>query len=98
MTEPKIAEALFAGLVGGIRQLGEERGLSPLDWRVIVVDELPVVEGAPIPGSSAEEVCASWAESLCMQEYAFEEDDGIRSWYLIADIWEIEISTMSHAA
>lgn len=95
MTKQRVAEALFDSLVDGIRQLGEERGLAPLDWRVIVVDEVPVVEGAPLRGSDVT-VCLEWAESLCMQEYAFEEGDGIRSWYLIDDIWEIEISTLAH--
>jgi hypothetical protein len=97
MTENNVADSLVAGLVQGIHRLGEERGLAPLDWRVIVVDEVPVVEGAPLPGSG-EEVCATWAKALCMQEYSFDEGDGSRSWYLIDDIWEIEISTLSHAA
>ena len=97
MPEVKVAKSLVAGLLVGIRQLGEERGLPPLDWRVIVVDEVPVVEGAPLPGSD-EEVCAAWAKALCMQEYSFDEGDGIRSWYLIDDIWEVEISTLRHVA
>jgi len=94
----KVAKALCDGLVVGIRQLGEERGLAPLDWRIIIVDEIPVVEGAPCPGSDGANVCLEWAEALSMQEYAFDEGDGVRSWYLIADIWEIEISTLAHAA
>src|SRR4051794_21306006 len=97
MAKIKIADSLCAGLVEGIHRLGEERGLAPLDWRVIVVDEIPVVEGAPLPGCD-EDVYAEWAEALSMQEYAFDEGDGIRSWYLIDDIWEIEISTLAHAA
>jgi len=91
MNDPRFDEALLTELC----KLGQAHGLDPLDWRVIIMDDLPVLEGAPMPGA-APESCAAWAESLDMDEYGFETDDGSRSWFLVGDRWTIEISTLEH--
>ena len=98
MAEISVCGALENGLLEGISELGSKLSLVPLDWRVVVVEEVPFVEGAPQPGQDAVAVCTEWAQALGMQEYGFDEGDGIRSWYLMDGIWEIEISTLAHAA
>ena len=92
-----IDRVLTSGLVGGIQEIGRERGLEPLDWRVLVVDECPMVEGAAT-GDDPTAACLEWAEALGMKEYDFDAGDGVRTWYLVDGIWEIEISTLAHAS
>lgn len=98
MGDVSVGDALESGLLEGISELGTKLMLVPLDWRVVVVEDLPFVEGVPQPGQDAIAVCTEWAHALGMQEYGFDEGDGIRSWYLMDGIWEIEISTLTHAA
>jgi len=98
MVEISVGGALESGLVEGISELGTKLRLVPLDWRVVIVEDVPFVEGAPQQGHDAIAVCTEWAAALGMQEYGFDEGDGIRSWYLMDGIWEIEISTLAHAA
>ena len=90
MTDPRFAEALLTE----VRRLGEARGLDPLDWRLMAVEENPVLAGAPLHASGAA-ACAAWARSFEMKEYSFDVD-GSRSWFLVGDRWTLEVSTLPH--
>jgi hypothetical protein len=90
MNDPRFAESLLME----IGRLGQARGLPQLDWRAIDAEELPLMEGAPLPGAD-DETCIAWAQSLEMEEYQF-DGEGHRSWFLLGDRWTIEISTLPH--